>query len=270
MVEKDIRSKFVELCKGYLGYNEKDGSYKKIIDLYNSMEKIPRGVKMDYGYAWCAAYVSAMAAKAGYLDIIPAECSCSCQIRLWKSMNRWVEDDNYAPSIGDFCYYDWEGRDGEDSAGEETVDHVGIVSAVSSLNDTITVIEGNHADSVKERYITIGSKYICGYGLPDFASKLDPKSKLNTSTLPSDSVSPPSNTESAPRYSVTVPQLREGSIGTSVKSLQSLLNGASPHLLVDGEFGPATLAAVKSFQSEKKIEVDGIVGPITWDRIING
>jgi peptidoglycan hydrolase-like protein with peptidoglycan-binding domain len=47
--------------------------------------------------------------------------------------------------------------------------------------------------------------------------------------------------------------------GHPVQLLQSLL-----HVSVDGEFGPATLAAVKRFQSEHGLEVDGVVGPATW------
>jgi len=32
----------------------------------------------------------------------------------------------------------------------------------------------------------------------------------------------------------------------------------------DGVFGPRTLAVVQSFQAEKHLVVDGIVGPETW------
>ena len=46
-----------------------------------------------------------------------------------------------------------------------------------------------------------------------------------------------------------------------VTELQQLLNKHGAHLGVDGDFGPATLAAVKSYQSGHGLSVDGIVGP---------
>src|SRR3954468_8734956 len=59
--------------------------------------------------------------------------------------------------------------------------------------------------------------------------------------------------------------LRRGAKGEDVKRLQALLRSHGfPNLAVDGDFGPATEAAVRRFQSEHKLAVDGIVGPQTW------
>ncbi|MGC4982536.1 peptidoglycan-binding protein [Streptomyces sp. DT193] len=55
----------------------------------------------------------------------------------------------------------------------------------------------------------------------------------------------------------------EGQSGGCVATLQALLNGKGQHLDVDGEFGPLTLAAVKSYQSSAGLSADGEVGPNT-------
>lgn len=60
--------------------------------------------------------------------------------------------------------------------------------------------------------------------------------------------------------------LVEGSSGEPVRYLQLLLNAhkVSAQLVVDGQFGPATEAAVKAFQAHALLTVDGEVGPKTW------
>lgn len=59
--------------------------------------------------------------------------------------------------------------------------------------------------------------------------------------------------------------LRKGSKGSAVKTLQKLLNEKNKDgLKVDGDFGKLTKAAVKKYQTENRLESDGIVGTITW------
>jgi peptidoglycan hydrolase-like protein with peptidoglycan-binding domain len=64
------------------------------------------------------------------------------------------------------------------------------------------------------------------------------------------------------------PTLSEGSSGEAVQELQTALTeiGQNPGP-VDGHFGPQTLAAVKAFQQDRGIAVDGVVGLITWRNI---
>ena len=57
--------------------------------------------------------------------------------------------------------------------------------------------------------------------------------------------------------------ITEGEVDGCVTELQTLLNSHGARLTVDGNFGPLTLAAVKSFQSSHGLAVDGIVGPHT-------
>lgn len=64
------------------------------------------------------------------------------------------------------------------------------------------------------------------------------------------------------------PTLREGSKGVAVRGLQRRLLAAGYDLgEIDGRFGPKTEAAVKGFQGDFGLDVDGIVGPKTWARL---
>ncbi len=63
------------------------------------------------------------------------------------------------------------------------------------------------------------------------------------------------------------PTLSQGATGPAVVTLQTRLNTHGAKLVVDGDFGPATLAAVKAFQKSHGLVVDGVVGPLTWDAL---
>lgn len=58
--------------------------------------------------------------------------------------------------------------------------------------------------------------------------------------------------------------LKKNSEGPQVKKLQKLLNVLGATLEVDGKFGSGTEAAVKQFQKDQGLVVDGIVGDNTW------
>lgn len=58
--------------------------------------------------------------------------------------------------------------------------------------------------------------------------------------------------------------LRMGSRGARVRELQALLvRAGAPALEVDGDFGPATRDALKTFQQVQGLTVDGVYGPET-------
>lgn len=119
------RLRVVEAARGFLGYNEADGSHKKIIDIYNGYKPLARGYAVSYDDAWCATFGSAVAIVCGLTGIIPTECGCEEQIKLFKVRGAWVEDDSYVPKPGDYIFYDWD----DSGAGDNTgfTDHVGIV-----------------------------------------------------------------------------------------------------------------------------------------------
>ena len=167
MTEKQLREKVVKIMQSWIGYNETNGSYKRIIDIYNSHKPLARGYAVRYSDEWCATAVSAAFIQAGLTDIAPTECSCSRMIELYKAKGCWKEADSYVPKIGDVIMYDWQ----DNGVGENTgaPDHVGIVTALNGTS--LIIIEGNKGEAVAYRAMTVNGKYIRGYCLPDYASK---------------------------------------------------------------------------------------------------
>lgn len=161
------REQVVSIAKSWLGYNEKDGSHRKIVDKYNAHKPLAQGYKVTYTDAWCATFVSAVSIEAGLTDIMPTECSCPRMVALYQKMGRWVENDAYKPEIGDIVLYDWQDSGSGDNTGNP--DHVGIVAKVSG--NVLTIIEGNIDNAVGYRSLVVNGKFIRGYCCPDYESK---------------------------------------------------------------------------------------------------
>lgn len=161
-----MRNRIVFQAKKWLGLNEKDGSFKPIIDIYNTKQKtLPRGYKVKYTDAWCATFVSAVVIECGATAYVGTECSCTKMIEDAKKKGTWVENDAYIPSPGDFILYDWDDKSGtKDNTGG--VEHIGIVEYVQ--NGVITVIEGNKGEAVSRRQVAVNGKYIRGFIAPKY------------------------------------------------------------------------------------------------------
>ena len=75
MTEKELRRQVAAQAESWLGHGEADGTHREIIDIYNRIRPLPRGVRLGYGDPWCAAFVSAVGAALGLTDTILPECS---------------------------------------------------------------------------------------------------------------------------------------------------------------------------------------------------
>ncbi|MFJ5034196.1 peptidoglycan-binding protein [Streptomyces sp. NPDC088560] len=64
------------------------------------------------------------------------------------------------------------------------------------------------------------------------------------------------------------PNITDGMTGPSVQAAQYLLRYHGASITADGQFGPATLTATKTFQSAHGLGVDGQIGPQTWSALI--
>lgn len=214
-----MRSKVVAQAKAWLGFNEADGTHKKIIDIYNAHTPRARGYKVKYTDAWCATFVSAVAIQAGVTAILPTECGCGQMLELFKKKGCWVESDNHTPAAGDVIFYDWEDSGKGDNTGWP--DHVGIVEKVTDKR--ITVIEGNYSNSVKRRYIDVNAKLIRGYGVPKYTEEVKEEVKEDKTEVKTEAKKATDNAQEfnkavAGTYKVTAAMLnvRHGA-GTSKK-----------------------------------------------------
>lgn len=162
------RKEVVNLVNSWVGLNEKDGSFKKIIDIYNSYEgELPRKIKMQYNWAWCAATWSALAIKLGYTDIMPIEISCGFLIDQARKLDCWCENDGEIPEPGDAVLYDWSDN-GLVSDNVSWPDHIGTVTYVNPGEGYFVVTEGNYDDQVKKRTVSINGRYIRGFIRPKY------------------------------------------------------------------------------------------------------
>jgi peptidoglycan hydrolase-like protein with peptidoglycan-binding domain len=80
----------------------------------------------------------------------------------------------------------------------------------------------------------------------------------------------------AKTWAAIVITVKKGSKGDAVRGVQeefqfrNLSDDPSNAPAIDGDFGPKTDAAVRAFQDALDIDVDGIVGPITWRALVSG
>ncbi|MCL2056972.1 MAG: peptidoglycan-binding protein [Oscillospiraceae bacterium] len=89
--------------------------------------------------------------------------------------------------------------------------------------------------------------------------------------VPPDQTVPPHPPGASPPFPGV---LRVGSTGENVRLMQQYLNTirntypSIPRIAVDGVFGEETRRAVTAFQQTFSLLVDGVIGPITWAKII--
>ncbi|MBF2062882.1 MAG: peptidoglycan-binding protein [Calothrix sp. C42_A2020_038] len=70
---------------------------------------------------------------------------------------------------------------------------------------------------------------------------------------------------------VPLPTIRRSDTGEAVRLAQKILifTGFLPFGEADGIFGPKTEQAVKNYQRNRVLIMDGIVGPQTWAKLTN-
>lgn len=167
MSEAAIRERVVAEAVKWLGTREGTIDHKRIVDTYNSgLPKLPRGYRLQYDDAWCAAFMSFIGICLGISRVILPEVGCGAMIELYRKAGRWMEADDYVPQPADICMLDWDAKKGECTGNP---DHVGMVEKVEGK--TITLIDGNNSEGqVGRRPICVEYVKVRGYCLPDYVS----------------------------------------------------------------------------------------------------
>lgn len=168
--EMGSRQAMVAKMQSWIGKNEADGSFREIIDIYNSHTPRARGYKLQYSDEWCAGTVSAAAIATGNTDAVPLEVSCHYMIEGAKAKGIFVENDGYVPQGGDIILYDWQDSGAGDNTGNP--DHVGVVEYTSG--GVIHVIEGNRGRKVARRELSVNGRYIRGFIVPKYSNDTAP------------------------------------------------------------------------------------------------
>lgn len=236
-------------ARGDLGMRE-DPLGSNLVPITREFGKIPGYPYGGYGYPWCAAATSVWCKRAGLKPDVdyPHTASTIVQRDWAKKHGRLYK----TPQVGDLVLYSTDG-----SAGG--VYHVELVEKVTS--SYITTIGGNtsgsagggisgNGDGCYRKTITRSNPRIYGYVRPRYAGQRD---------------TPPWDGKSYPGYLV-----QRGDRGPEVKVVQQMLTTFGWKISVDGDFGPQTEHAVRVFQKNHGLEVDGIVGPQTWAALAKG
>lgn len=192
-------------------------------------------------YPWCCTFVWWVFKQAGVSDLFfdgQKTAYCPTLLNYYKKKGQLVTS-GYKP--GDIVFFNF--------SGGTSASHVGICKGWDGTN--ITTIDGNtgtdneaNGGAVMER--KRNKRYIVAVARPKYSKG--------------------GNT-----VDVTLDVLKNGSKSGNVKALQILLNGHGCSCgTADGVFGAKTLAAVKKFQTAKKLGVDGCVGAQTWQALLEG
>ena len=119
----------------------------------------------NWGYAWCAAFVSWCQFQAG----VPAEIDCS-EISCPRMINEILKpqelyvtrESGYVPLIGDLIYF-------KNATSSAVSTHVGLV--IGLRDGCVYTVEGNGGDRVARHKYALDDSYIVGYGALKYETK---------------------------------------------------------------------------------------------------
>ncbi|MDH6111715.1 hypothetical protein P3T36_002030 [Kitasatospora sp. MAP12-15] len=191
------------------------------------------------GEPWCDMAVSYWGAQSGNNNAVGRFAYCPDHVKWFHGQGRWIAAHEDAQA-GDLVFYDWD--------GDGVADHIGLVVQHSAAGAELATVEGNTTSGQAGAQGNGGGCYrrqrprtcVLGFGRPQYTPSTGPARPL----------------------------LRTGDHGPDVQQLQqALINHGYGNYLhpagADGDFGPCTDKAVRAFQHDQSLQVDGVVGQET-------
>jgi hypothetical protein len=209
--------------------------------------------------AWCAIFQSWAAWQVGAIQagVIPKHAYTPTGAQWFKARGQWGSE----PRVGALAYFN--------ISGMGRISHIGAVEKLLggprfySLEGNTNSAGGRTGGQVL-RQVRSNMGPGGGFAYPKWPGTAVPMVQAGRSA--------PLSAPSGPAYPGVV--LKRGSKGETVRVMQDqlrkhLVNGYGKTISTDGDFGPATEAAVRWYQECRhgapfRLDVDGQVGPATW------
>lgn len=140
------------------------GQREEVVRIYNSFLPHPRGYIVKDTDQLCATYDSSIFIALGWTDIVPPECGARQLYRNMEAIGCSTADTKRVPQVGDLIFFGTK-------SNPNGINHVGIVVDLQNSNKRIVYYDISNSGRVGQHYIPVADPWICGYGLPDYASK---------------------------------------------------------------------------------------------------
>lgn len=238
-------AKVIAVASSHLGVSESPAGSNRVF--YNEWY----GVN---GISWCATFVSWVLDRSGLPELHGIQnekgsAFCPYIESYFRKHGRWQG----SPQKGAIVFFDW---DGDGVSG-----HIGIVDTIINQNEVIT-IEGNTSatDNSNGGQVQRRSRFshqIRGYGIPLYQAQA---SEPALASLSYQELGEPQLYLASPKKS--------GEIVRHVQNRLLELGYSVGHAGADGIYGMDTETAVKKFQQDKSLEVDGWIGKETWHALL--
>lgn len=243
MTKTEAVQKVVSLALDQVGTREGSNNWNKyandpIITKYYGWS-IQNQPWCDIFVDWC--FLTAFGLGIGSKMLYGASAACGVSAQYYKDNGAFYK----VPQLGDQSFYFASGG----------INHTGLVVAI---DDTYyTAVEGNYSDQVSKVKHRLNGSDTAGFGRPNWQIITDSD---NQTAENAENVQRPGFDCQKEDHEWKPTLLKYGSVGEEVMLLQSLLKCHKFQCgKTDGEFGPATQAAVYSAQEFYGLSVDGKV-----------